>query len=179
MNQRRSRRGDVSPPPFEELVKMYSDRIFRLVYTKVGDYHDAMDIVQEIFYRAYRGYSNFRGEAQPYTWLYRIALNTTMRFLSKRKRKEVDIEMESGYSDDPQKFLEKEEEKEKVRKVLWKLSDAHRTILFLKYYEDLDYNEIADILDIPLGTVRSRLSRARTALEKLMEVEDGLQRTNR
>jgi len=171
MNQQENRRGDASPPPFEELVKMYSERIYKLVYSRIGDYHDTMDVVQEIFYRAYRGYSSFRGEAHPFTWLYRIALNTTNRYLSKLgRRKEVSLERDFVHMDDPQERVELDEEKMKLRKMLTKLNDEHRTILFLRYYEGLDYKEIADILGIPMGTVRSRLSRARATLEKLMEV---------
>ena len=171
MKQQVNRRGDASPPPFEELVKMYSDRLFRMVYSRIGDYHDTMDLVQEIFYRAYRGYGSFRGEASLFTWLYRIAINTTNRYLSRLgKRKEVPLNMDLVHMDDPQKNLEKDEERDRLRRMLGRLNDDQRTILFLRYYEGLDYKEIADILGIPMGTVRSRLSRARASLEKLMEV---------
>ncbi len=174
MFQQRSRRGE-SPPPFEEVVRMYSDRIFKLAFYFVQDYYDALDITQDVFLLAYKNYRKFRFESDPYTWLYRIAINRINRIRQKEARiKKVELSDNIEGGENPLDIVEKEDKINRLNKIIDSLPDVYKDVIFLKYYEGLNYKKISNLLSIPIGTVRSRLARARKSIEKMMEVGNGL-----
>lgn len=166
---------------FEELVRRYGDRLFNTVFRLLGNTEDAQDVVQEAFINAYQSLHTFRRDSQFFTWLYRIAYNTAVSH--KRKHKgTVSIEAsrngESGVGIDPLDVsehnqpgnaMQKAEEERGIQKALNQLSPEHKEVLVYKEIEELKYEEIAEILGVPVGTVRSRLHRARLELREILE----------
>ena len=170
------------PAAFEELVRRYQDRLYNTVYRLLDNSEDAQDVVQEAFLSAYQALDRFKGDAQFFTWLYRIAVNTAISF--KRKRRvalrlgrhgaEPDSPAEpldSSESNRPGHLLEQAERERSIRSALNRLSPEHRAVLILKDMEDMKYETIAGIMQIPIGTVRSRLHRARMELRSLLQRE--------
>lgn len=163
---------------FGSLVCKYQDRLFNTLLHLVGSPEEARDVVQEAFVHAYVKLETFQRNSAFYTWLYRIAFNTAIS--RKRRRKpSVSVEQtrESGGHEPtdpghgPGYRMEQAESMQQVQAGLAALSEEHRTILVLKEIEGHRYEEIAEMLEIPVGTVRSRLFRARIQLkEKLKEV---------
>ena len=170
------------PAAFEGLVRRYQDRLYNTVYRLVDNAEDARDIVQEAFLSAYQSLHRFKGDAQFFTWLYRIAVNTAITF--KRKQR-VALRIDRGRDDQnpgvepldssefnrPEYALEQAEQERCVRRALSRLSPEHRTVLILKDMEEQKYEAIAQILQLPIGTVRSRIHRARMELRLLLKRE--------
>lgn len=162
-------RGDTDA--FEILVRRHQKTIFNLVYRMLGDYDDAAEVSQEVFLSAYRALDQFRGDANFSTWLYRIALNhatSRRRSLSARRQKivplhEAEFLTDSGLS--PTEALERKEIRERVQAALNKLEPEDATVILLRDLQDTPYDEMARVLEIPIGTVKSRLHRARQALK--------------
>lgn len=162
---------------FGSLVRKYQDRLFRTMTAIVGSREDAQDVVQDAFVRAFQNLESFRGNAAFYTWLYRIALNAASN-RARRQRPNLSIDHlrdQTGHepADDregtqPHQGLERQERARQVHQALAQLSEEHRTTLVLKEMEGYKYEEIAEILNCPVGTVRSRLHRARVELRKLL-----------
>jgi RNA polymerase sigma-70 factor (ECF subfamily) len=158
---------------FEQLVERYQNRLFVAMRNDVGCSILAEDIVQEAFVRAFRFLDSFRCHSNFYTWLYRIALNSRRDYTRNRGRM-VSLETVSESSrqvlfeldDAPDNCIERTEEQQQVRDALARLAEHHRRILILREFEGFDYQSIADLLHLNLGTVRSRLARARTQLRK-------------
>lgn len=163
---------------FGKLVEKYQDRLFNTVVHLAGNVEDARDIVQEAFVQAFVKLDSFRGASAFYTWLYRIAFN--MSAGHRRKQRPVGSidrkDEQSGLDpvdngNGPVEQLEQQERCRQVREALRRLSDEHRKILVLREIDGCDYETIAIILELPVGTVRSRLHRARLQLrEELKEV---------
>jgi RNA polymerase sigma-70 factor (ECF subfamily) len=164
---------------FELLVIKYERRIQRLIGRMVRDVDLVEDIAQEAFIRAYRSLAQFRGDAQFYTWLYRIAVNTAKKFLMDLKRnptvsenffKTADddetspLENELTSSETPEAVLASKEIAEMVNSVMDALPEELRQAITLREIEGLTYEEIADAMNCPIGTVRSRIFRAREAI---------------
>lgn len=163
---------------FGELVRKYQDRLYNTMVHVVGSAEEARDVVQEAFVQAFVKLESFQRNAAFYTWLYRIAFNTA---ISRRRKRKPTVSVEQGREEgglepcDPGEAPEgRIEQKERVAQVqagLAALSEEHRTVLVLKEMEGYRYEEIAEILDVPVGTVRSRLFRARAQLrDQLKEV---------
>jgi len=156
---------------FEILVRRHEKTIFNLVYRMLGDYDDAAEVSQEVFLSAYRAIGQFRGDANFSTWLYRIALNhatTRRRSISSRQQKTVPIDDMEPLSDPelgPAETLERKEIRERVQLALNKLEPDDATMILLRDLQDISYDEVARVLEIPVGTVKSRLHRARQALK--------------
>ena len=156
---------------FEILVRRHEKSIFNLVYRMLGDYDDAAEVSQEVFLSAYRAIGQFRGDANFSTWLYRIALNhatTRRRSMSSRQQKTVPIDDMEPLSDPelgPAETLERKEIRERVQLALNKLEPDDATMILLRDLQDISYDEVARVLEIPVGTVKSRLHRARQALK--------------
>ncbi len=172
----RSLEGDAAA--FGELVCLYQNRLYNSLVQLCGDRSEAEDIAQEAFLQAYLKLRSFQRNSAFYTWLYRIAFNNA---ISRKRRKRfadsVDRSREQNGEEPvakdeaPHDPLEREERAEQVRKALAELSDEHRSILVLREMDGCDYEEIADSLGINIGTVRSRLHRARLQLrDKLKEM---------
>lgn len=171
---------------FGILVQRYQDRLFNTLLRFTGSRHDASDLVQDAFVQALTKLSSFRGDSQFYTWLYRIAMNLS---LSQRRRKRpvasVDAAKEQVGEEPidevagPETDLLRQERAQMVQHALLRLGEEHRQILVLREMESLSYDQIGEILSVPVGTVRSRLFRARMQLKEHLqsmlhdELEDG------
>jgi RNA polymerase sigma-70 factor (ECF subfamily) len=158
---------------FGELVRRHQDRLFSTVYRLVDNAEDAQDVVQEAFLSAYQSLDRFKGDAQFYTWLFRIAVNAA---ISLKRRQRVTLPLERGRHEerasefrDPGHALEQAEQERRVQEALNRLSPEHRAVLVLKDMEDQKYETMAAILRVPIGTVRSRLHRARMELRELLQ----------
>jgi len=163
---------------FDILVKKYQQKVVNLVSRFVSDHSECYDVAQDTFIKAYRALDNFRGDSQFYTWLYRIAANTAKNHLATRSRKapmySVDVddaehyEGESGLKDQttPENLLLTEEIKRTVYAAIEKLPEDLKSAITLRELEGLSYDEIAEVMDCPIGTVRSRIFRARDAIDK-------------
>lgn len=166
---RRLQRGDVDA--FEILVRRHEKAIFNLVYRMLGDYDDAAEISQEVFLSAYRAIGQFRGDANFSTWLYRIALNhatTRRKSTNSRQKRLVPLdgsEMIDEAQIGPSESLEKKELRERVQRALNELEPEDATVILLRDLQDIPYEDVARMLEIPVGTVKSRLHRARQALK--------------
>ncbi len=163
---------------FNILVKRYEKRVFNILYLQLGPINDLEDLAQEVFLRIFKNINKFRGEAQFSTWLYRIVLNLSYDYKRKNKNifsldENIDEESEEVFEniiptteDDPEKTLERMELRIKIRKAIKSLSKEYQEVLILREFEGLSYEEIAKILNCPMGTVESRLFRARDELRK-------------
>lgn len=171
--------GDVAA--FGDLVARYQDRLYNSLLRLVGNAEDARDVAQESFLQAFQALPSFKGEAQFFTWLYRIAVNTAITM--KRKRRAVlslqpDAEREALDPPDrsehsrPESGLERSEEETRVHAALARLSAEHRTVLILKDMEGMKYEEMAEVLQVAVGTIRSRLHRARLELRAIFAQEE-------
>jgi RNA polymerase sigma-70 factor (ECF subfamily) len=162
---------------FGELVSRYQARLYNAAVRLVDSPEDAADVVQDAFLNAYQSLHTFKGDAEFFTWLYRIAFNTAISL--KRKKRAV-VSLDAGgpdgklEPDDPSEYirpgaaLERSEEEAQLRDALERLSHEHREVLVLKDIEGLKYEEIAEVLGVPIGTIRSRLHRARLELRDLL-----------
>lgn len=172
---RRSQRGDTAA--FEELVRLYQDKIYALAWQLSGNQADAEDLAQEAFVKAYYALKGFRHEADFGTWLHRITVNQWIN-LKRRERPALSLDepVQTGdgevrrepaaASEGPAEALEREEFQRFVRRALGEISREHRVVLVLREMHEMSYEEIARVLDCSLGTVKSRISRARTALKE-------------
>jgi RNA polymerase sigma-70 factor (ECF subfamily) len=171
----RVQRGDKQA--FDLLVAKYQRKLFRLLSRLVRDQSEIEDVAQEAFIKAYRALPNFRGESAFYTWLYRIAINTAKNYLVAQGRRaptqtEADIEdaenFEDGESlrteDTPDRMLLSKQVAEAVNRAIERLPEELRTAIVLRELEGLSYDEIAASMNCPIGTVRSRIFRAREAV---------------
>jgi RNA polymerase sigma-70 factor (ECF subfamily) len=168
---------DGDTAAFGELVRRHQDRLYSTVYRLVENADDAQDVVQEAFLNAYQSLDGFKGDSLFLTWLYRIAVNTAISFKRKQRvllsidasRAGVQPLDASEYSR-PGEALERAEQEQRVQRALSRLSPEHRAVL--KDMEGQKYEAIADILGVPIGTIRSRLHRARAELRELLEREE-------
>jgi RNA polymerase sigma-70 factor, ECF subfamily len=166
---------------FNLLVLKYQHRVLKLVGRFVSDPTEAEDVAQEAFIKAYRALASFRGDSAFYTWLYRIAINTAKNALVSSRRRPVDFDLDlqdpEQYdrhaklkeSDTPEGVLLTEEIREVVEKAMEQLPEDLRTAIVLRELEGLSYEEIAEAMDCPVGTVRSRIFRAREAIDKKLK----------
>ena len=168
----RLRRGD--PRAFEELVIAYQHRVFGVALRMLGSRAEAEEAAQEVFLRAHRAIADFRGDAKLSTWLYAIASRLCMNRLASGERRllregeETLARIPSGHAS-PADELERSERDAALHRAIAELSDERRMVVVLRDLEGLSYEEIAAALDLELGTVRSRLHRARTDLKEKLE----------
>jgi len=188
---RRDRKGASQPtvsitkPPFEEVVERYYDKVLNLAFRLMGDREEAHDLAQEVFIHAFQAYDRFRGEAEVFTWLYRITVN-----LAKNRYKQLQREREHRWeileeTDEeeeetepfewedtklsPETLLEQKELAEAIQKAIDELPEDQRVTLVLRDIEGLSYQEIARIQGCSVEAVKSRLFRARSALRKKLK----------
>ena len=160
---------------FEALYRDYRDMVFKTAYLALGDAGEAEDVLQEVFVKIHKSWSTYDSEkGSLYAWIHRITIN---QCISQRRRRHVpfvslDLLQEQGFdptdahNDSPEELLMKQENGEKVRRAMDRLDWKHRVVVVLKYHNGLSYDEIAQILGIPLGTVRSRLNTAMKVLRR-------------
>ncbi|MGV8931020.1 MAG: RNA polymerase sigma factor RpoE [Luteimonas sp.] len=182
---KRVQQGDSAA--FDLLVRKYQHRIAGLIGRYIADWSECQDVAQDTFIRAYRAIGNFRGDAQFYTWLHRIAVNTAKNHLvaSNRRPPTDDIEIsdaeqfDSGIrlrdNDTPERELARQQMEQAVMRAVQALPEELRLAINLREVDGLSYDEIAQRMDCPIGTVRSRIFRAREAIDMelrpLMDVE--------
>ncbi len=171
---------------FGELVLRYQDRLFHVANRVVTNPDDALDVVQDTFVSAYQSLASFKGDAEFFTWLYRIAFNTA---ISAKRRKRPTISLDAGASSAnrekthetgidpedraadvaPDAAMERAEDERQLAMAIAKLSPEHRGVLLMKDIDGLKYEDIAEAMRVPIGTVRSRLHRARLELRNLLD----------
>lgn len=175
---RAAAKGDTGA--FEQLVRLHENKVYALALRMCGNPEDAGDAAQEAFLSAWRGLPSFRGESGFSTWLYRLTSNAAIDQLRRGKRRRGETSLDDGElpadvpdrGPSPQENAESVELRDAVSAGLRQLGEDHRQILVLREYQELSYEEIAQVLDVDLGTVKSRISRARRALRKIL-LENG------
>jgi RNA polymerase sigma-70 factor (ECF subfamily) len=177
--------GDLAA--FAELIDRYQDRLYNAQLRMVGDAEDARDLTQETFLRALSAIPSFRGTSQVYTWLFRIGMNLAMNHRRRGQREKAMRDPRGGHDPrvvrqaehllreagnrtepPPDCQLEAAERRELVRRAIDELQPEQRAIIILRDIENLDYEQIAEVLDVAIGTVKSRLHRARMALREML-----------
>ncbi len=181
----RVKRGDKRA--FDALVLKYERKVIKLVSRYVHDSSEAQDVAQEAFLKAYRALPNFRGDSAFYTWLYRISINTAKNYLVSQGRRppSADIELSDAEHYDsgadlrdyasPEEHLLKDEVERTVLEALDALPDDLRTAITLREIEGMSYEEIAEAMACPVGTVRSRIFRAREAINTRLSQLSGME----
>lgn len=167
---------------FEELVRRYQRPIVNYVYRMLGNYDSALDVTQEIFIKVYNSMGRYRAEFKFSTWLYKISHNAAIDHLRRNSNhnQSVELENEDGtvriqYEDkriSPEKERELGEWREEIQRVVKRLPSGYRELIILRHTNDLSYDEIAEITNLPLGTVKNRLFRAREMMKQIF-VERG------
>jgi RNA polymerase sigma-70 factor (ECF subfamily) len=172
---KRVQAGDKSA--FDVLVLKYQQKVINLVMRYVHDPHIAMDVSQESFIKAYRGLKNFRGDSAFYTWLYRISINTAKNYLVSKNRRMPDDDIDAQEAEQydsgdklrdiatPERQALTDEIQATVHSAIEALPDDLRIAITLRELEGLSYEEISETMDCPIGTVRSRIFRARESIE--------------
>ncbi|MCH9698159.1 MAG: RNA polymerase sigma factor RpoE [Gammaproteobacteria bacterium] len=170
---------------FDILVTKYQHRVTQLVGRFVKDQTEAQDVAQEAFIKAYRALPNFRGDSAFFTWLYRIAINTAKNYLVARSRRPSDIQSDIQEAeqfegaqhlreyDTPEQLAIGKEVVEMIHSAIEGLPDELKTAITLREFEGLSYSEIAEAMECPVGTVRSRIFRAREAIDKKIQSLSG------
>ncbi|RSK25592.1 RNA polymerase sigma factor SigW [Bacillus sp. HMF5848] len=165
---------------FADIVEMYKDKVFYICYRMLGNRHEAEDIAQEAFVRAYVNINSYNMNHKFSTWLYRIATNLSIDRLRKKKPDfylDAEVDGTEGlnlYSqiatndDGPEEEVEQIELKQTVEDAIMRLPEKYKSVIVLKYIEELSLKEISDILDLPIGTVKTRIHRGREALRGLL-----------
>jgi len=176
---RRSQRGDLQA--YDELVKLYQERIYATIYHMTSNHEDANDLAQDSFIKAFQALKSFKGGSSFYTWLYRIAVNKTINFLKQRKNRvhmslnDLDFNTENNpdlvalISDKtPRRDAGLKELQEKLNAAMLKLSESHRLVVALHDVQGMSHEEVAQVMGCNIGTVRSRLFYARQQLQSLL-----------
>ncbi len=171
------------PSAFDEIVRRYKDRVYNVVYRFVGNHEDALDVSQEVFVRAYRSLSSFQGTSKVYTWLYTIALNlgrNRVRDGGRRGRNKgvsldsMSCEPGNGRNPDPRAKARENELDDVLQRCLNELPEHYRIPFVLRTFDDLSYEEIAEAIERPEGTVKSRINQARRLLRERLQALDVL-----
>ena len=173
----RSRNGELDA--FEQIVRRYENKVYNIAYRFLGNHSDAADLAQEVFLRIYKALPGFRGDSSLTTWIYRITSNVCRDEIRRQQRAHV-VSIDTGPGENnaysvnhlenrgptPEEVVEQDEFNSLVQKCLSELSEEHRLILIAREMQELSYEEIAEVMQCSLGTVKSRLSRARHAFKE-------------
>ncbi len=173
-----SKRGDQDA--FAQLVQRHQRRVFNLIFRMLQDYEEASEITQETFLAAWQALPSFRGDARFSTWLYRIAYNSALKQIEQRKRdRQLQTAMQAeqmladaGHEGRIERELELHARQEFIRENLATLPAKYRVVLVLRHIQDLTYEEMAEILTVPIGTIKTHLFRARNLLKQRLEAFD-------
>ena len=167
-------RGDEAA--FEALVRLHEKKVYALCRRMCRDEDDAMEAAQDTFLAVWRGIGSFRADAAFSTWLYRLATNACLDLLRREKKRDADVSLDDEESvsepadaaPQPEEAVERAETQRMVREALYALPDNYRQVLILRELEQLSYTEIAEVAQLDVGTVKSRISRARLALRNYL-----------
>jgi len=168
-----------SEEAYAVLVERYSDYVFTIAARILGDDEDAYDAAQEAFVRAYRAIGRFRGDAKFSSWLYRIATNRALTHLKRRRKRAPAVDIDAGPHIEsaidveptrtrPDQLVVDAEFRDHVRAAVAQLPDQYRTVITLFYLEQRSYREVADVLGLPMGTLKTHLHRGRAMLRKII-----------
>src|SRR2546426_218013 len=173
---KRAKAGDMAA--YDELVRRYQERIYATVYHMTSNHEDANDLAQEAFIKAYQALKSFKGDSSFFTWVYRIAVNKTINFLKQRRNRTHlslnDLDFNAEHDPDlvalisdrtPRRDIALSELQQKLNKAMLKLSEPHRLVVTLHDVQGLSHEEIGNIMDCNIGTVRSRLFYARQQMQ--------------
>jgi RNA polymerase sigma-70 factor (ECF subfamily) len=173
---RRARKGELAA--YDDLVRLYQERVYATVYHMTANHEDANDLAQEAFIKAFQALKSFKGGSSFYTWVYRIAVNKTINFLKQRKNRSQmslnDLDFNAEHDPDlvalisdktPRRDANLSELQEKLNEAMQKLSEPHRLVVTLHDVQGMSHEEIAQIMGCNIGTVRSRLFYARQQLQ--------------
>lgn len=179
---KKAARGDVES--FEKLIEAHQKKVFNIALGMLKNPADAEDIAQDVFIKVYKSLKNFKGQSSFSTWLYRVTTNTCLDELRRRKTRQTfsideEIVTQEGEvskqvvddSPSPDEILEKNELKRNISHAISKLAKEHRTVIVLRDMQGFSYEEIANILQLPLGTVKSRINRARLTLKDILKAD--------
>lgn len=162
---------------FSALVVRYQERVLNLVYRGLGDHDAALDVAQEVFIKAYRGLARFQGESQFFTWLFRITMNETISARRRRDRRQRPLSLgrEGGDGErmsdpadttfEPGAEAARHDDVAMIQRAILELEDEQAQVLLLRDVDGRSYQEIAEVLELPLGSVKSKIHRARQALK--------------
>lgn len=156
---------------FAELVRRYEKQIFSMAYRLAGDYDEAADLAQEAFLRIYRMLDRYDPQKKFFSWMYRVAQNSCLNALSKRPANVIPVERAEEYMADtpagePEQNYLNRELREHIDEAIAQLPDNYRDVVYLRYIEDLSYQQIAESLNLPVSTVETRLFRGKKQLQK-------------
>ena len=161
---------------FNLLVRKYQERVYWLIRKMVIDHDDANDLTQDVFVKIWRSLNNFQGNAQLYTWIYKIATNECLSFLQRKKKRFFlpigDISKELKYKLESSEFISGDEVQLKLQKALLTLPDKQRLVFNMKYYDDLKYEEISDIVGTSVGALKTSYHLAVKKIEDFMKKSD-------
>jgi RNA polymerase sigma-70 factor (ECF subfamily) len=171
---KRAQQGDGKA--LEELLFACEKRVYNIAYRFMGNEADAYDMAQESLIKIYKGIKSFKGESSISSWIYRLTVNTCMDGLRKRKNAPVSLEhsvekgvpFEDSYSESPEEKAMSAEEIENIQKAINILSDTYKSVIVMRDIDGFSYEEIAQTLDISVGTVKSRINRGRQRLKELL-----------
>lgn len=166
---------------FEQLIQGYQKKVFNIAYRILGDIDDASDMSQEVFIKVYKSITNFKEESSLSTWIYRIATNTCLDEV-RRKKKAASISMSSTIQLEdgeitiqvedskpgPDELIAQKETREEINKAIESLNEEHKAVIVLRDIQGLSYEEISSVLQCSLGTVKSRINRARSSLKNIL-----------
>ncbi|WP_277487792.1 RNA polymerase sigma factor [Catalinimonas alkaloidigena] len=161
---------------FNQVVKKYQQRVYFLVRKMVIDHEDADDVVQEVFIKVWKNLGSFAGSSQLFTWIYRIATNECLRFLEKKKKKRFWISMSDASTElasklDTSSHISGDEVQKKLQKALLKLPDKQRLVFNLKYFEELKYDEMAEITGTSVGSLKASYHHAVKKIEEDVKMQ--------
>jgi RNA polymerase sigma-70 factor (ECF subfamily) len=173
MKRRGNKNDEQRKKIFEKVVKTNTPRIYKMIYNMTNNYEITKELTQEVFINAWRGFRSFRGDSAVYTWLYRIALNTVFKYRREQSRQAkivpIDDITHPATENNPEKSLFKKSDQQLIKSMIYLLPRKYQEVLVLRYYENCDYSTIAQVLGIPIGTVRSRLNRTLNKLGELVK----------
>ncbi len=165
--------GNISA--FDEIVRRYQKKVYSFARKILGNHDDADDVAQEVFVKVYYSLRDFKGESNLFTWIYRITINECNNILRKRKVKEF-IQIDEmanllGFDRTPEQELFDKEKKSLIEKAVEKLPPKQRTIFVMRFFEDLDYEQISKILNKPIGTLKANYFHAVKKIQKFIKNE--------
>lgn len=169
---------------FTSLVDAYNKKIYKLIYYKIPNKEDVEDLTQEVFLKVYRSLKQFDQKRKFSTWIYSIAKNLCIDYLRKKRLKSVSLDAPLFPQEDifleipdeehePELILEKTDQQETIIEAINQLSEEHQLVIKLRHFKSYSYDEISEILDIPVGTIKSRIYRARKKLKDILYQEEG------